>query len=102
MSACAPERAPALVTVQNGTTEPIETISIDVSKEMLQANDLQPGSSVTLNYSIGVESDYHVVATLKSGRIVEKSVGYVDAGLNSHDLILVRDADVEFKALKTQ
>ena len=101
LCACAPDRAPALVTVHNATSETVESVAIDVSKQVLQAEDLRPGSSVTLNYSIGLESDYHVVATLKAGRIVEKHVGYVDAGLNAHDLIIVRDADVEFRGLQT-
>ena len=97
-SACATTRAPALVTVQNMASETIASLSVEVSDEKLSAHDLRPGQSVTLNFSIGVESEYYIVAKFVSGRIVEKHVGYVDAGLNSHDYLDVYKDDVGFKA----
>jgi hypothetical protein len=101
-SGCALARAPALVTVRNGTAQNIDSVSIEVSNQTVQAKEIPAGGSVTLNYSIGGESEFHVIAKFKSGRTVEKSVGYVDAGLNARDLIVVRDADIEFNVLQTR
>jgi hypothetical protein len=84
------------------SSDTIETVSVQVSKENLEAHDLLPGDSVTLEFSIGVESAYHVIANLKTGGIIEKSVGYVTSGLNAHDLIVVRDNDVEFSVIQTK
>lgn len=101
-TACVPTREPARVSVQNMTSEPIRELSIEVSNEQLRATDLQRGSSVVLDYSIGAESDYHVVARLTSGKVIEDSVGYVDAGLNDHDLISIHDDGIEFSVLETK
>ena len=101
-TACAPAREPARVTVQNMTSEPIMDLSVEVSNEQLRAVDLQRGSSVELDYSIGVESDYHVIAKLASGKVIEGRVGYVDGGLNDHDLISIHDDGVAFRVLTTR
>jgi hypothetical protein len=97
ISACAPANPPTLVTVRNAASEPIVMLTIDVSAQHLKATNLAPGATTTLPYSIGVESDYDVVATFASGRSIEKHVGYVDAGLNSHDYLDVYIDHIDFK-----
>lgn len=95
-SACAPLRSPAIVTVRNDAAETISELAVDVSGEHLSTTALGPGHAATLNYSIGAESDYHVIATFASGRRVEGRVGYVDSGLTSHDQLVVHADRVEF------
>jgi hypothetical protein len=102
ITACAPAREPARVTVQNMTSEAVADLSIEVSGQRLHVENLRRGESTTLTYSIGAESGYHVAATLQSGKTIEKSVGYVDAGLNAHDLITLHDGDVDFTVLQTR
>jgi len=97
LCACAPPRSPAQVTVRNATAEDIVELTIDVSKQHLAARNVPPGGAATFKYSIGVESDYHVVAKFVSGQTLDRSVGYVDAGLNSQDSLTVYAGHIDFQ-----
>ena len=97
LCACTPSRAPAQVTVRNATPETIVELTLEVSEQHLASENLAPGASITVSYSIGVESNYHVVAKFASGKMIDTAVGYVDAGLNSHDSLVVFADHIDFE-----
>ncbi len=68
------------VTIRNGTGETIDSLVVNVAGQTLQRSNIAAGTSVTLEFTVRGESHYDVSASLKSGKQVTASVGYVDSG----------------------
>lgn len=90
--ACAPNKG--TVSVTNKSSEMITRAIVVICGQTLEISNLDPSKTKSMSYRIECEGHYSVNVEFRSGRHLEKNVGYVTSGFDMHHEIVVLDADI--------
>ena len=87
----------ATVVLFNDAKEPIDSVVVRVLDERLEFSKIAVGSSVTGMIRVGSDSDYHVTVHFRSGKVLDRRLGYVTNGMALRDEISITDSGVVLK-----
>lgn len=86
----------------NEAKEPIVHAMVTVCGQTIELNDIQPSKSRRGSYLVKADSAYQVKIEFKSGKKLQKEIGYVTNGLDFQDEIVVTDTDIEVRVSKAK
>ena len=86
----------------NEATESIAHAAVTVCGQTIELNDIQPSKSARGSYVVKSDSGYHIKIEFKSGKNLQKEIGYVTNGLDFQDVIAVTDKDIEMRESKAK
>lgn len=83
------------VSLINDSTSVIQKVTIEVSGQSFSFQNISPSEKRDFTFRVRSDSDYSVKTVFVGGRELNKNqLGYVTSGINSHDEIRVKDADI--------
>jgi hypothetical protein len=93
LAACTPNEGRFVI--KNNAAEPIVRASVLICGQTEHFEQIDVRQMKTGTYHVTTDSHYDVKVEFRSGRILERKLGYVTNGLNFDDELTVSDADIE-------
>jgi hypothetical protein len=81
-------------TLVNESNSVIKMATIQVSGESFSFENIAPSESREFSFVVGGESGYDVKIVFNDNRELQKELGYVSSGINTHDVIHVKETDI--------
>jgi len=90
------------VVVLNKANDMIARVVIKVSGQELTISDLAPSQSSTATYQVRTEGHYSIDVEFRSGKHLQKELGYITSGFDVRDQILVTDSDIQISRIAAE
>lgn len=81
----------------NMTSEDIVHASIKVCGQEVQMKNISPDEKKLGTYKVKSDSHYTIKVEFKSGKVLQKKLGYVTNGLSYWHIITVTDSNIELE-----
>ena len=85
------------VQIINKSSEKIISGQISICQQQFFLSEISPNESKIFAYKVRSDSHYAVSVKFKSGRTLNKEIGYVTNGMNVEDDLIVSDSDIVLK-----
>lgn len=83
------------IALVNDSSSVIQKATIQVSGQSFFFENLPPSEQRSFSFRVGGDSDYSVKIVFLDGKeLNKKQLGYVTSGVNSQDVIHVKDTDI--------
>ena len=86
------------VVVLNRSESALAQGEVEVCGQRFTLVPLRSGESRRVDFRILQDSEYRITITLASGQHLERSLGYVTAGLEYHDTLTIQNDDITLEA----
>lgn len=97
---CSEKNYIAKVKVRNDSNFTISDVRIKIYAESFLIESLAPKDEHEFSYKVKGDASYDVEWTSQAGSHTEKNIGYVTAGMNMQDQIVIKDSNVEYSIIK--
>lgn len=85
------------VSIVNQAAEPIRDGTIEICRHRFTVGEIRPNESKQIHYKVRSDSHYDVTIEFASGKRLTSHLGYVTSGMDFHDTLTVKDADIAFE-----
>jgi hypothetical protein len=85
----------ATLVLANESSEPITSAIVTVCRQEIILQNVQPKQSARASYKVKSDSHYSVTITFRSGKTLQREMGYVTPGFDFSDQIIVTESDVK-------
>lgn len=92
----------AKTTLVNESNSVIKKATIEVSGESFSFENIAPSESKEFSFVVGGESGYNVKIVFDDNRELQKELGYVSSGVNTHEVIHVKEADIAIETVSQE